>query len=81
MYCHCKENFVAFSETESGFNLFSFSSMLIVRLIRAEDIPVEGQSVSTYVDVHLLPLNTQSLTFEPYDTTINVSFRYRIQSV
>lgn len=50
-------------------------SMLMVRLIRAEDIPVEEQSLSTYVDVHLLPLNRQSQTFEPNDTTINVSFR------
>ena len=49
--------------------------MLMVRLIRAEDIPVEEQSLSTYVDVHLLPLNRQSQTFEPNDTTINVSFR------
>ena len=48
----------------------------MVRLIRAEDIPIENQSTSTYVDVHLLPLNLQSQTVEPYDTTINVSFRY-----
>lgn len=54
--------------------------MLIVRLIRAEDIPVEGESMSTYVDVHLLPLNLQGQTFAPYDTTINVSFRCCIQN-
>lgn len=56
--------------------LFLCRSILTVRLIRAEDIPVEGESISTYVDVHLLPLNLQSHTFQPYDTTINVSFRY-----
>ncbi|XP_078376419.1 uncharacterized protein LOC144659784 isoform X2 [Oculina patagonica] len=50
-------------------------SMLIVRLIRAEDIPMDREATSTYVDVHLLPLNLQSHTFEPYETTINVSFR------
>lgn len=54
-------------------------SMLIVRLIRAEDIPMEREATSTYVDVHLLPLNLQSHTFEPYDTTINVSFRYELK--
>ena len=52
--------------------------MLIVRLIRAEDIPMEREATSTYVDVHLLPLNLQSHTFEPYDTTFNVSFRYEM---
>lgn len=54
----------------------SLRSMLMVRLIRAEDIPVEGQSSSTYVDVHLLPQDLQSETFQPHDATINVSFRF-----
>jgi len=53
--------------------------MLVVRLIRAEDIPMEREASSTYVDVHLLPLNLQSHTFEPFDTTINVSFRYEMK--
>lgn len=51
------------------------SSMLIVRLIRAEDIPMERESTGTYVDVNILPLNLQSHTFEPSDTTININFR------
>ncbi|XP_015776603.1 PREDICTED: synaptotagmin-10-like [Acropora digitifera] len=51
-------------------------SMLMVRLIRAEDIPVEDQSLSTYVDVYLLPQDLQSETFQPHDATINVSFRF-----
>ena len=55
------------------------SSMLVVRLIRAEDIPMEREASSTYVDVHLLPLNLQSHTFEPFDTTINVTFRYEMK--
>jgi len=50
-------------------------SMLMVRLIRAEDIPVEDQSLSTYVDVYLLPQDLQSETFQPHDATINVTFR------
>ena len=37
---------------------------------------MEREASSTYVDVHLLPLNIQSHTFEPFDTTINVTFRY-----
>lgn len=40
---------------------------------------MEREASSTYVDVHLLPLNLQSHTFEPFDTTINVSFRYEIK--
>lgn len=48
----------------------------MVRLIRAEDIPVEDQSLSTYVDVYLLPQDLQSETFQPHDATINVSFRF-----
>lgn len=39
---------------------------------------MDREATSTYVDVHLLPLNLQSHTFEPYDTTINVSFRYEM---
>lgn len=48
----------------------------MVRLIRAEDIPVEDQSLSTYVDVYLLPQDLQSETFQPNEATINVSFRF-----
>ena len=57
----------------------SLRSMLMVRLIRAEDIPVEDQSLSTYVDVYLLPQNLQSETLQPQDATINVSFRFVLQ--
>ena len=51
--------------------------MLIVRLIRAEDIPMEREATGTYVDVNILPLNLQSHTFQPSDTTININFRYK----
>ena len=40
---------------------------------------MEREASSTYVDVHLLPLNLQSHTFEPFDTTINVTFRYEMK--
>ena len=52
-----------------------FRSVLVVRLARAEDIPIEPEASGTYVDVHLLPNNIQSETFEPFDTSISVSFR------
>ena len=52
-----------------------FRSVLVVRLARAEDIPIEPEVSGTYVDVHLLPNNIQSETFEPFDTSISVSFR------
>ena len=37
---------------------------------------MEREATGTYVDVNLLPLNLQSHAFEPYDTTININFRY-----
>ena len=38
---------------------------------------MEREATGTYVDVNILPLNLQSHTFQPSDTTININFRYK----
>lgn len=38
---------------------------------------MEREATGTYVDVNILPLNLQSHTFEPSDTTVNINFRYK----
>ncbi|XP_031568987.1 uncharacterized protein LOC116303564 isoform X2 [Actinia tenebrosa] len=50
-------------------------SILRVRLIRGEDIPMERDISATYVGVRLLPLRLQGEQVEPYETSINVSFQ------
>lgn len=55
--------------------MFHSRSVLLVRLIRGEDIPSEQEATGPYVGVQLLPLNTDTQVFVAYDTTVNVQFQ------
>ena len=48
-------------------------------MLRGEDIPANGKTRATYVDVSLIPLNSETRQFTPYQTTLNITFKETYQ--